>query len=419
MASTLSLTKRRALMIAPAMPADSGHGLAMRLGMFLEALTNVAEVDLAILPVAGSAKGPSPLVARLGIRTTVVSCANRPDAHFSLLSRLRDPKARLRAFERYGRPSLAALSMAVIKDLHALAADRNYDLVHVGRAYLAPAAQRWFGSGARLSLDLDEDDRVTLESIAAHLDVAARRFEAAAWKRAEASAHDRLVAEFAPCFGSLWISSPMDQRSLKARHSMLDPTIIPNAVPLAEARPRMDNGSTLLFVGSFGYAPNVDAVLWFAQSAWPALRRKLGSRLRLLVVGPDAPQAVQSLRHRPGIIVTGRMADLAPIYARTSLAVLPFRAGGGTRIKLLEAASHGVAIVATRLGAAGLPVERFQCGWIADGPQHFAAACLSALSDPTERKRRAARGRAMVREEYERSQVVRRLSCAFTALLSK
>jgi glycosyltransferase involved in cell wall biosynthesis len=390
----------------------------MRLGLFLEALANVAEVDLAVLPVAASAHERSPLVARIGIRTTIFSCANRPEMHFSLLSRLKDSTARLEAFVRYGRPSLAAVSLAVIKELYASAAVHNYDLVHVGRAYLAPIAQQWFGSSTKLSLDLDEDDRTTLESIA-HLERSTGRLDAAAWMQAEALAHDRLVAEFAPRFDSLWISSPVDRRSLKSRNVMLDPTVIPNAVPRAEIRSRADNGHTLLFVGSFGYAPNIDAVLWFARSVWPALRRNVGSRLRLLVVGPDAPPAVQSLRYRPGIIVTGRLADLGPIYARASLAILPFRAGGGTRIKLLEAASHGVAIIATRVGAAGLPVRRFQCGWIADGPQRFAAACLSALSDPTERNRRATRGHSMVRQEYERSQVVRRLSCAFTALLSK
>jgi polysaccharide biosynthesis protein PslH len=414
----LSLANPRALMIAPAMPADSGHGLAMRLGIFLEALANVAEVDLAVIPVAASVSERSLLVARKGIRTTIFSCANRPEIHFSLLSRLKDPTARLEAFVRYGRPSLAAVSLAVIKELHASVGSRNYDLVHVGRAYLAPAAQQWFGSGTKLSLDLDEDDRATLESIA-HLDLAAGRFDAAAWKQAEASAHDRLVAEFAPRFSSLWISSPVDRRRLRARNVMLDPIVIPNAVSQTQIRPRIDNGRTLLFVGSFGYLPNVDAVLWFAQSAWPALQSRFGSQLRLLVVGPDAPPAVQSLRYRPGIMVTGRLADLGPVYARASLAVLPFRAGGGTRIKLLEAASHGVAIIATHVGAAGLPVKRFQCGWIADGAQQFAAACFSGLSEQTERNRRGARGRAMVREEYERSQVVRRLSCAFTALLSK
>jgi glycosyltransferase involved in cell wall biosynthesis len=405
-------------MIAPAMPADGGHGLAMRLGVFLEALANVAEVDLAVLPVAASANEPSPQVARMGIRTGIFSCANRPEMHFSLLSRLKDPTARLEAFVRYGRPSLAAVSLAVINELYAAAAGYKYDLVHVGRVYLAPVAQQWCGSSTKMSLDLDEDDRAAAESIA-HLERSTGRLDAAAWMEAEALAHDRLVAEFAPRFDSLWISSPVDRRSLKSRNVMLDPIVIANAVRQAEIRPRADDGYTLLFIGSFGYPPNVDAVLWFAQFVWPALRRKVGSRLRLLVVGPDTPPVVQSLRYRPGIIVTGRLADLAPIYARASLVVLPFRAGGGTRIKLLEAASHGVAIIATRVGAAGLPVRRFQCGWIADGPQHFTAACLSGLSDPIERNRRGARGRAMVRQEYERSQVVRRLSCAFTALLRK
>jgi polysaccharide biosynthesis protein PslH len=417
MALALNPTRPRTLMIAPTMPAETGHGLAMRLGVFLEALARITEVDLAVIPVAGRADHSSALLARLGVRAKVIPCADRLETHFRLLSRLKDPKARLEAFVHYGRPPLsAALSAPVIRDLHELTAGRRYDLIHVGRSYLAPAAHQWLGCGAKLSLDLDEDDHATFESIA-RLDAGAGRSETAAWRRAEASAYDRLVAEFAPWFDQLWISCPLDCRSLRARHPTLDPAVIVNAVPHTEARPRIDDGRTLLFVGSFGYPPNVDAVLWFARTAWPALRARNG-RLQLFVVGADAPPAVRALRSRSGIILTGPLDDLAPMYARASLALVPLRAGGGTRIKLLEAASYGVAVVATSIGAAGLPVRRFRCGWIADTPERFAAACLSGLSNVTERRRRGARGRAMVRSEHERSQVVRDLAYAFATLLT-
>jgi polysaccharide biosynthesis protein PslH len=141
--------------------------------------------------------------------------------------------------------------------------------------------------------------------------------------------------------------------------------------------------------------------------------------LRLLVVGPDPPAAILALRNRPGVIVTGGVADLGPIYERASLALVPLRAGGGIRIKLLEALSRGVAVVATRTGAAGVPVDQVQCGWVADGSKPFAAACLSALADPGERRRRGVRGRALIRRDYLRSRVVEQLACSFAGLLPK
>ncbi len=211
MVAALSRTRPRALMIAPAMPAETGNGLAMRLGVFLEALSRIADVDLAVLPVAGRVAGPSRLVERLGVRAAVIAC-DRPDTHFALISRLEDPKARLEAFVRYGRPRLSAgLSAPVLQKLRVMAAGRNYALVHVGRAYVAAAAQSWIGSGTALSLDLDEDDCETLNSIA-RLNSRHGCLEAAAWARAEAAAYSRLIAEVTPWFDRLWISSPLDRR---------------------------------------------------------------------------------------------------------------------------------------------------------------------------------------------------------------
>jgi len=191
-----------------------------------------------------------------------------------------------------------------------------------------------------------------------------------------------------------------------------------NTPPELKIRPRFDDGATLLFVGSFGYLPNVDAVQWFARTVWPRLRARI-PRLRFLIAGPDPPEAIVGLRRLPGIIVIGPVPDLGAVYARASLALVPLRAGGGTRMKLLEALSQGVPVVATRIGAAGLPVAQSCCGWIADGDERFAAACLAGLADAAERGRRGRRGRALVLRHYSRSRVLAQLACSLAALSTK
>jgi glycosyltransferase involved in cell wall biosynthesis len=63
------------------------------------------------------------------------------------------------------------------------------------------------------------------------------------------------------------------------------------------------------------------------------------------------------------------------------LAVVPIRVGGGTRIKLIEAAKHGVPVVATRFGASG---TGFRSGYellLADKERDFAASCARLLTD--------------------------------------
>jgi len=406
--AALTPVRPRALMIAPAVPGEIGNGLAMRLGLFLEAFARVAEVDLAVLPVAGAANEPTALLGRLGITPTMLPC-DSPDTHFALLSRLDDPQARLQAFLRYGRPRLASwVSTPVIERLRSLAATRRYDFVHIGRTYLASAAYPWLASDAVLSLDLDEDDYQASLSIA-RLRRRRGNLQAADWSQADAVAFDRLLGEVTPRFDRLWISSSIDRQSVQARHPKANPIVVPNAVAETQACPRRDDGATLIFVASFGYVPNVDAALWFVRTVWPGLRVRI-PQLKLLLVGRDPPASVIDLRRCPGVTVTGSVPDLGPLYARASLALVPLRAGGGTRIKLLEALAHGVPVVATRIGAAGIPIAQTGSGWIADDPQQFALACLSALQHACERRRRGARGRALVRREYLRSEVLDRLA---------
>jgi glycosyltransferase involved in cell wall biosynthesis len=403
-----------ALMIAPTVPAEIGNGLAMRLGLFLEALTRVAMVDLAVVPIAGATNESTVFLGRLGITPIMLPC-DRPDTHFALLSRLEDPQARLQAFRCYGRPRFAAwVSTSVIESLRSLAARRRYDLVHIGRSYLASAAHPWLASDAALSLDLDEDDHQTNLSIARLL---RRRGDPEAdWSQADAVAFDRLLGEVTPRFDRLWISSSIDRQSVQARHPKANPIVVPNAVAGTQPRRRRDDGATLIFVASFGYVPNVDAALWFARTVWPWLRIRR-PQLKLLLVGRDPPASIVDLRRRPGVTVTGSVPDLAPLYAQASLALVPLRAGGGTRIKLLEALAHGVPVVATRIGAAGIPIAQTGSGWMGDDPQQFALACLSALQRAGERRRRGARGRGLIRRQYLRSEVLGWLANLIAALL--
>jgi hypothetical protein len=64
-------------------------------------------------------------------------------------------------------------------------------------------------------------------------------------------------------------------------------------------------------------------------------------------------------------------------------------------------------------------VAQTHSGWIAETPHELALACLAALADAGERRRRGARGRALVRRDYLRSRVLARLADQLAALLPK
>ena len=293
------MSRPRALMIASAIPATTGNGFAMRLGIFLEALARVAEVDLVVLPVGGSASASYELPARLGVFTGVLPLDDRFDTQFAMLMRIADPAERLAAFRTFGRPSYSAcVTGSVVADLRAIGRQRSYDLVHVGRIYMAEAGLAAGATGARLSLDLDEDDYVSQQSIA-ELRFATAGEAAAGWFRLEADAMDRMVRTFGDKFDRLWIASPEDRDTLAARHPDLDPIVINNAVDFPDNTERRDDGATLLFVGSFGYPPNAEGILWFADEIWPRLKARAKGRLRrplsTIVIGANRRAAFAAL----------------------------------------------------------------------------------------------------------------------------
>jgi polysaccharide biosynthesis protein PslH len=75
--------------------------------------------------------------------------------------------------------------------------------------------------------------------------------------------------------------------------------------------------------------------------------------------------------------------------------VVPILSGGGTRLKILEAAACGQAIVSTRLGAEGLPFRDGDHLLIADSPADFAAAVVALLRNTERRAQLGSRARAV------------------------
>lgn len=397
----------RALHVAPIMPARSGNGLAMRQGMFLEALSRVFDTHLVVLPIAGGSQNPRTLPDELGVQTTHIPVAGRQDTHFSLLVRLTDPAARVAAFRSYGRSSLAAhLSVPVLTELRAVVGQGTYDLVHVGRSYLADALS--VASGTRTTMDLDEDEWTSYQEVGATLrdsDPAG-----ATWADAEATAMSALIDRSASGVIRHFISSERDAEWIGRRHPGLALEIIENAVVLPGQYDRSDDGGTLLFLGAFGYSPNVDAARWLVHDIWPIVQRRAKRPVRLVLVGRD-PDRVDDLGTHPGVELRGDVPDVADAYAAATLFVAPLRAGAGTRMKLLEAAAHRVPIVTTSLGARGLPLVAGRDVLVADEADDFAAAILDALQNREASAARTGAAHEIVRASYDRAQAVERLAC--------
>ncbi len=89
------------------------------------------------------------------------------------------------------------------------------------------------------------------------------------------------------------------------------------------------------------------------------------------IVGRDPRPEVLHLAGK-SVYVTGRVEDVIPYYQKAHVCVVPLRAGGGTRLKILEAMALGRPVVSTTIGCEGLEVKDGVNILIANSPMQFA-----------------------------------------------
>lgn len=162
---------------------------------------------------------------------------------------------------------------------------------------------------------------------------------------------------------------------------------------------------TLLFTGVFTYGPNVDAVRYFIGDIFPLIKHRI-PECRFVFAGRDAQSTFDVLNVRDdSIVCVSDSEDMRPEFERAWVVVVPLRAGGGTRLKILEAMAMSCAVVSTTVGAEGVPYVNGEHLLLADTPRQFADAVVRLLADPDRRQQLGTRAAKWVRQRYDWSRL--------------
>ncbi len=151
------------------------------------------------------------------------------------------------------------------------------------------------------------------------------------------------------------------------------------------------------------------------------LLRARGLNIQLLLAGtPDAenptsiaPAELAGWAREPGVAWLGHVTDVATVWARAHIAVLPSRREG-LPLSLLEAAACGRPMIATDVPGCREVVRAGQTGMLVtlgDAPQ-LADAIAALAADPAGRKRMGAAARLRAEQEFS----VRVITGQITAL---
>lgn len=367
----------RILFLSPDCPWPATNGMRMRTGSVLRALAECGH-EIAFF---GFTRDPAALSPPAELRALCRSARLFPQPARSLSSS-RDWGRRLRAcldFTPYSAARFASaearaqiLTALAVGRFDAVVADSVYAAVNLPEALPAP-----------LVINTHNLEHLILRRFAARAwQPAARCYAGWEWRRLRA--WEQAICRRA----ALVLACSEHDRDLIARLAPATPVaVVPNVAALPAApRPGSEQAGTILYCGGLDWYPNRDAVLYFARHILPRVRRAVPGA-RFWIAGREGPQSfARRLASFPGVCYLGPVPEMQPVIAAASVVVVPLRIGSGTRLKILEAAAMGKAIVSTPLGAEGLEFTDCKDILLAERPAEFADNIAFLLRAPLPRE---------------------------------
>jgi glycosyltransferase involved in cell wall biosynthesis len=249
----------------------------------------------------------------------------------------------------------------------------------------------------------------TAHSVRSHL-----RAALTGWK------YRRFMRTIADACAGLLVVSEREARLLRAITAHAERiAVVPNGVILTEQGDMpVHDAHRLVYSGSPTYAPNRDAVSFFAADILPRVRARVPAAW-LAVTGGTEGVPLDDLATAPGVTFTGWLPDIRAYVATSRVCVVPLRQGGGTRLKILEAMALGTPVVATTKGAEGLDLTSGEDILIADDPGAFADATSRLLTDDALHARIAAHAKETVATRYDWEMIGAEMLAALTGLTSR
>ena len=170
--------------------------------------------------------------------------------------------------------------------------------------------------------------------------------------------------------------------------------------------PGNETGPILAITGNLGYFVNADAVTWWLRDVWPELQR-VRPDVRLVIVGDRPSRALRRVVEKAGARLVASPRDLRSVLAQATISLAPMRCGSGVPVKILEAWSAGVPVVASPWAAAGTSGRPGEDFLLAGRPDEWIAALTDLLDDASARRRLIENGRRPLAADYSRETVRR------------
>ncbi|MEJ6396207.1 glycosyltransferase [Gymnodinialimonas sp. 2305UL16-5] len=359
------------LVVLPRFPSER-TGTGQRSRLLMEGAHAVGPVHVVVLD--GARAMPDPADVMPGLASMAAFDSDRVTPRRGLARILGGAVRVLQPARSYGvEPALHA-------NLTDHIARHSVDTVIFRYARLYCAAGIEAGQGLRVFVDVDDRDD---QKYATLLNGAlGSKLAAAAPFRARLAHLATLLQTRLARASAVWFAAPEDIWPLAPARTALLPNVPYWPKPKGIVPPS-GTDEVLLFVGIHDHQPNRDGIRWFLDQVWPDIvAARPAARIRIIGRGKWSAMQATYAQHK-GVDFVGEVADLAAEYAQARLAICPVRQGGGSKIKVIEAAAFGRPVVAVPHALRGFAGLDGTSGAIAaDRAPDFAAACCAWLADP-------------------------------------
>lgn len=167
-----------------------------------------------------------------------------------------------------------------------------------------------------------------------------------------------------------------------------------------QVKKQLTKDFVVLFVGTFKWLPNVEAVEYLVDKVWGKVRQGIPDA-KLWIVGNSPTPHIQSFMDAdPSIVVKGKVTDIRDAYKSANVLLAPVWSGKGTRYKILEAMATQTPVVATSLAVEGLGVIPGEHALVADNAESLADSTIRLSKDKKLAERLAENGLNLVKEKY-------------------
>lgn len=183
-------------------------------------------------------------------------------------------------------------------------------------------------------------------------------------------------------FNHIFAISEVETERIKRLFGVHNVSTQPLVYPILRIKKKLSEKPYILFIGTLRWPPNEDAVEWFIKEILPRIKLVFPA-VEFHVVGRRFAELEKRLPKLAYIYLHGHQVSLTSFLSRAWVFVLPFRMGGGLRLKGLTALAAGLPIVASPLGVEGLHVTDNTHYLVASTPTEFADAVIRVVNSRT------------------------------------